>query len=341
MQKKLTQFIQYIFFLGLGLFLLWYSASNLSAENKSQLVDAFKEADYAMVAAPMLALLLAHYIRALRWRLLILPLGYQPGKTNTFFATMLGYFFNLLFPRLGEIMKCTLLAKNESIPADKLIGTMVAERVWDFVCLLIVIFIAVVIQFDLINQFATMQFRGILYNENGELKLYKLLMVLVILLAAVLVARWVMARFRENAIIEKINQVARGIWQGVTTIRHLQQKTTFILYTILIWFLYLGSAKLGFLTMDAVRNLGWDACFSIITFGSFAMLATQGGIGAYQYMMQKLLPLYGLSEGTSLGFGWILWIAQTGIVIFAGLVCLLLLPVINKRKNEISTTHQK
>lgn len=343
MQKKLSSILQYLIFLGLGAFLLWYSASNLSEENKTQLVKSLKEADYLMVIPPMLALLVSHYIRALRWRLLIAPLGQKPGIANTFFATMLGYFFNLLFPRLGEVMKCTMLAKYENIPADKLIGTMVAERVCDFICLLIIIFITVAIQFDLINQFASVQLRGILYDEAGHLKLYKLLVLAIVFLIIGLGLRWIFKRYAEVKAIQKIKKITSGIWQGLTSIRHLKQRGLFLLYTILIWFLYLCSAKLGFYTMAAVAHLSWDACFSIITFGSFAMLATQGGIGAYQLVIQKLLPLYGISEGEALGFGWILWIAQTGIVIFAGIICLVLIPVINRNrtKNEIPAVNKK
>src|SRR6185312_2656175 len=100
---------QYAFFLGLGIFLLWLSARNLSAENKDFLKTSLSNANYWLISLPMLILLLSHYSRALRWKILIEPLGYSPSVTNTFFATMLGYFFNLMVPRLGEVMKCTIL----------------------------------------------------------------------------------------------------------------------------------------------------------------------------------------------------------------------------------------
>lgn len=88
--------------------------------------------------------------------------------------------------------------------------------------------------------------------------------------------------------------------------------------------------------MEAVRHLDIGACFSIISLGSVAMIATPGGIGAYQYFIQELLPLYGIDKGPALAFGWILWLAQTGIAVFGGLICLILLPVVNRNKYEIS-----
>ena len=75
MRKKILNALQYAFFLGLGFFLLWLSAGNLSEENKRFLKLSLQNAEYVAVALPMLILLLSHYIRALRWRVLIKPLG--------------------------------------------------------------------------------------------------------------------------------------------------------------------------------------------------------------------------------------------------------------------------
>lgn len=332
MKKSTVNALQYSFFLGLGIFLLWLSAHNLSPENRQHLTDALKDARYLLVLPAMLLLMLSHYSRALRWRILIQPLGYRPSVTNTFFATILGYFFNLLMPRLGEVMKCTILAKHEKIPADKLIGTMVTERVCDFLCLLVIIAITVFIQFDMIHRYAAAQFNNMLYDGQGQLKIYKIGMVLVVLAAVVAVMIWLSRVFAASRFVTTIKRLLKGIWTGVLSFKRIEHKGAFLFHTVFIWTMYLLSIRIGLYTMEAVSHLGFKASFSILSFGSIAMLATQGGIGAYQYTIQKLLPLYGVNEGPALGFGWVLWIAQTGIVIFAGMICLLLLPVINRHK---------
>lgn len=340
MKKKAINTLQYIFFLGLGIFLLWLSAHNLSSENRRHLADALNNANYWLVLPAMLLLMVSHYIRALRWKILIRPLGYSPSVVNTFFATILGYFFNLLVPRLGEVMKCTILAKHEKIPADKLIGTMVTERICDFICLILIIIITVFIQFDTIHQYASMQLNSLLYDGQGRFKIYKIATILGILAAIIIVLTWLARIFAASKFIRTIKKILKGIWAGITSIKHLENKWLFLLYTFSIWMLYLLSIRIGFYTMEAVSHLGFKASFSILSFGSLAMLATQGGIGAYQYTIQKLLPLYAVAEGPALGFGWILWIAQTGIVIFAGILCLLLLPIINRSKYEIPSVNQ-
>ena len=127
MRKILVTIVQYIFFLGLGFFLLWLTTRNLTSEQVKMMASSLKEAKYLLVIPAMLLLLASHYSRALRWRILMEPLGARPSRTNTFIAVMLGYFFNLLVPRLGEVMKCTLLARFEKVPADKMVGTMVGN----------------------------------------------------------------------------------------------------------------------------------------------------------------------------------------------------------------------
>lgn len=334
MKKKIISASQYIFFLFLGVFLLWYSIKGLSPENKTQLVSSLKSAKYELVAPVMLIVLFSHYVRAVRWRALIKPLGYNPSMLNVFFATILGFFFNLLFPRLGEIMKCTILSRHEKIPADKLIGTMVTERICDVICLLGIIAIAVLSQFDLIKNYFNEKVISLLYDVNGNLKLIKIALYLAVFAIIFLLLYQAVKRWAPATVKQKIVKLGRGIGAGIISIKNVQNKGLFILQSIGIWALYLFCIQMGYTTMEAVQHLEWPASFSILSFGSLAMLATQGGIGAYQYTVQKLLLLYGIEEGAALAFGWMLWIVQIGIVVIAGLLSLLLLPIINRKKHE-------
>jgi hypothetical protein len=86
--------------------------------------------------------------------------------------------------------------------------------------------------------------------------------------------------------------------------------------------------------MESVSHLGIKPSFTILSFGSLAMIITQGGIGAYQLVVQKTLTLYGISEVNGLAYGWLLWAVQTLMVLVVGLICLLLLPLFNKKKHE-------
>src|SRR4029453_1970018 len=113
--------------------------------------DAFRNANYLLIIPVMITLLLSHYSRALRWKILMEPMGYKPRVFNTSRAVLIGYMANLAVPRLGEVLKCTILARYEKVPADKLVGTIVAERAFDVVCLMIVFGLTLVFQYDVIH----------------------------------------------------------------------------------------------------------------------------------------------------------------------------------------------
>ena len=204
MNKTVSLVLQYVIFLGLGLFLIWWSIHNLSEEDMRRLKDALGGADYILVLPAMIMLLLSHYSRALRWRILMRPLGFEPSRRNTFFAVMLGYFFNLLVPRMGEVMKCTMLAKYEHTPVDKLIGTMVAERALDVICLALVIGLSLLLQMDMVTTFLS----GADVRADGQGDgWWRLLGLLLIALLGIWVLRMLMSRYRHLNMVIRIRSI--------------------------------------------------------------------------------------------------------------------------------------
>lgn len=339
MRKIILNVLQYVFFLGLGIFLIWYTTRHLSSDEISIMKTSLRNAHYLLVIPAMIFILAAHYSRALRWKILMEPLGFQPSNSNTFIAVILSYFFNLLVPRLGEVMKCTILARYEKTPVDKLIGTMVAERACDVICLLLVIFITIVLQINVVGEYASVELRKLFMTKAGGFNTTKLLTIMGIFILAIVFFRYILSRFSHILIIEKIRKIIRGIWEGLTSVRFVKRKTAFALHTIFIWAMYLMSIRIGFYAMDAISHLGIRPSFTILSFGSLAMIVTQGGIGAYQLAVQKTLLLYNVSEVDGLAFGWLLWIVQTIMVLVVGIFCLILLPLVNRKKNESHLTH--
>ncbi len=325
--------VQYTVFLGLGIFLIWYSVKSLTAEEKQKLMQSFAEVDYLYILPVVFILMLSHLSRAYRWKMLMEPLGYHPRLANTFIAVLLGYLFNLLVPRLGEVMKCTLLARYEKIAPDKLIGTIVAERAFDVVCLLTAILIMLITQWNTVGKEFTGALQNAMQNSAGETNYTKLMLIAGIIVLVVLSLRFVFKRFGSNKIISRIGKAASNIWQGLSTIKKLRKPGLFLFHTVFIWACYLGSIWAGFYAFAPVGNMGLGAALSVLVFGSLGMIVTQGGIGAYQIAVQRTLGLYGISMVAGLSFGWILWGAQTLIVIVFGAIALVVLPVINRPKD--------
>lgn len=331
MRQNLIAAVQYAFFLGLGLVLLWYSSRNLTDAEISMMKQSIQGAQFWIAIPAALVFLASHYSRALRWKILMEPLGFHPSSKNTFIAVMLSYFFNLLVPRLGEVMKCTILAKYEKAPVDKLVGTMVAERAVDVISLFIVFFITIFLQVDLLGGYANDEFGHVFRTKFNPINLGTFIFIFILFF---FLMRFVFIRYAHIGMIGKARRILSGIWAGLTSIRYLKRKAAFFFHTVFIWTMYLLSIRLGFLALSSVAHLGINPSFTILSFGSIAMILTQGGIGAYQLAVQKTLTLYGIPEVQGLTFGWLLWLFQTIIVVISGILLLILLPVINRTRHE-------
>ncbi|MFT4023956.1 MAG: lysylphosphatidylglycerol synthase transmembrane domain-containing protein [Flavihumibacter sp.] len=332
MNKKLSSWLQTLFFLGLAIFLVWWSIGKISAAEWQQMKAALLRTNYWLLLPVAIALLLSHYSRAMRWKILMEPLGYRPGNMNTYLAVLIGYFANLMVPRLGEVLKCTLLARYEKVPADKLIGTIVAERAFDLICLMLVFAITIFSQIDIIGTFTVGLLKSMV-SGNGRGPNYGRLALLLgglllLLLGAVLLLR----KFAQYPAILKIKKIVRGIWEGLTSVRYVKKKGWFFFHSAAIWFLYLASIRLGFYAMSDTQSFGWLPSFSVLSLGSVGMIVTQGGIGAYPILVQETLALYGLDANVGRAFGWLLWLAQSLLIVVAGGLAFLLLPIVNRKK---------
>jgi len=333
MNKHLRNILQYSFFLGLGIFLAWWSIKDLTAENRSQIRAALTTARYWLIIHVFTILLFSHFVRGLRWRLLIQSLGYNPSITNTFFAVMIGYLTNQAVPRLGEVVKCTMLARYEKIPADKLIGTIILERIIDAITLVIIFGITLVIQPDIYSQLTEAIFNP-KKDPNHKAISSSLVLLIVLAIVVVIIVIWMVKKkknFRDLGAL--FIRIGKRIWQGISAIRHLQKRKQFIILTVILWTLYLSGGYLGFMALKETNGYGIREAFTVLSAGSIGMIATPGGIGAYAYLLQQTMIVYGLNEGIALAFGWILWLVQTGVIVIGGLISFVAIPFYNKQRN--------
>jgi uncharacterized protein (TIRG00374 family) len=330
LKKRILALVKFLIFLGLGIFIVWWMAKGIDDEGWAQIRLSLSKARFILILPVFILLILSHYFRALRWKMLMEPLGYQPSTFNVFNAVMVGYMANLAFPRLGEVLKCTLLARYEKTSPDKLVGTIVAERAMDLVCLMVVFFLTIVVQVDIVGQYALDLWQKLSENSNTS---YPLLLLILVFFAVIfiVVKKWI-NKHPDNNLLQKISGVMKGIWQGLVSIRYVKRKGIFILHSIIIWTLYYMGTRIGFYAISEVEMLGSREALSILSFGSVGMIVTQGGLGAYQYAVQETLHLYQIDKVIGFTYGWVLWIAQTAVILLGGLFSLMVLPVFNRKK---------
>lgn len=90
--------------------------------------------NYTWMLVSLLFGVLGHVFRGWRWNLSLEPLGENPKRSNSVYAIFVSYAANLLLPRLGEVSRCGILAKYDGVSFSKSLGTVVAERLIDMLC---------------------------------------------------------------------------------------------------------------------------------------------------------------------------------------------------------------
>jgi glycosyltransferase 2 family protein len=336
-KKTALLLLQYAIFFGLGFALIYWQYTTLSPENIAELKEAlgqFRER-YWIIFPVILIGFFSHFIRALRWRLMLEPLNIFPTVVNITGAVLIGYLTNLLIPRMGEVAKCTVLARYENEPADKVIGTIVAERAFDLICLALICVLTFFIQAEVIGTYLAHIGKEFTTQKNVPLLVT---LGIVGLILFVLLLRWIYKKNKSN----KVGKFIKGMGEGLRAIMMMKQRVKFIIYTILLWAGYLSLIYIGFQSIEATEHLGIGPALMVLIVGSIGMIVTPGGIGAYPPAVQLALRmLYGVKGSFGLAFGWISWLAQTLIVIVFGLIALLILPLYNRNRNGQIAVDQK
>ena len=328
MNKTLKNSIQFVLFLGFGVLLFWLVYRDT---NWSDLVAGLKNVNYWWFIPIVVAGLFSHVSRAIRWNMMIEPLGYKTRFWNTFFAVMTGYFANLAIPRLGEVARCGVVSKYDKVPISKVLGTMITERVIDVLSLLLVVVIAIFVESGFFSDFLQ-QNPGI-----GE-KVDSLLNPLPIIIAIAAVALFIVlfflilkGKFDKIRLFLKLKTLARNLYDGLFSVRKVRKKFWFLFHSIFIWILYYLMMAFAFPAFGFTSHIGPSAALMVFVAGSFGMIApAPNGMGAYHFMVIQSLLIFGIVKEDAAVFAFVVHGLQRLMLLGAGLISLIALPLINK-----------
>jgi len=339
MKKKIKVALQITFSLALGVFFIWFFVRRLSPEEINEIWDAFKRADYFWLIIAFFIGIASHWIRAIRSILLLEPIGYKPKKMNAFFATVIGYLANLAVPRLGEVLRCSVLNQYEQIPVSKSFGTVITERVIDMVIyVLIFLFVLVTVSTEL-YQYAETTFLSSFLQKVSLLRLAIIAMTATI--AMILFYLFILRKkIIKYAIIQKAENFVKGIWMGFKSILQLKRPVTFIFQTLMIWTLYYAGFYICFFSLPETAVLTPYTGLVAMAFATIGILLVQGGIGVYPLLVAGTLAIYGIAEPVGYALGWIAWCAQQIAVITAGTLSIILLPYYNRKRDGKNRNYQ-
>lgn len=348
MQKHIGKVIKVSIFFAVGIIILYlvYQRQNVAFQadcaikgtpaNECNLIQKIitdiSNANYFWVIITMVLFMLTNVLRALRWKMMLQAIGYDPKTINLFGTIMINYLANLGIPRSGEVIRAGLIAEYEHIPVEKALGTIFTDRIFDVIMLAIVIGLAMVLGG---NDFVNYLDQNINLGQKLS-NLFQNKILVAILIALGLTILGLVYKFRhkiqQSAFGQKLSNLLKGFADGVQSVRHVSSIPLFIFYTVGIWILYYFMMYLAFYSFEPTSHLGTTAGLVVFVFGSLGILIpTPGGMGSYHYLVGEALAMYGVSGADAFSFANIVFFSiQLFINIFFGIISLVVLPAINK-----------
>jgi uncharacterized protein (TIRG00374 family) len=250
------------------------------------------------------------------------PLGFKPKLPNLIMTVLIAYLLNLLVPRSGEVARATAISKYENIPFEKAFGTIVAERIADVIMLLFIIGLAFFMQADLLKK--------TLFKDSSSNSLQSVLILIALLIFGVVFYRFI--KKSENAFFVKIKNFINGLIEGAVSIFKMKKKWPFIFHTVFIWLMYVIMFYVVSFALPETTNLPFGAIIVGFVVGGLSMALTNGGLGTYPVFVASALILYNIEDNPARAFGWIMWTAQTLMILLFGGLSFLLLPIYNRNR---------
>ena len=319
MTKGITNYIKIFLPIFIGVFCIYISFRNIKFSDFTQY---FFEINYLWVIVGIILGALSHISRSYRWKYLINPLGYKLGFVNSVLAVFSAYLINYTIPRAGDLARATMISKYENIPLEKTLGTIVAERAVDVICILIIICIGLTIEFQRISE------KFILLISDKEISI---IFIYLGSISSILFICYLM--IKKSKYYKSIINFFAGIVEGLTVIFKMKNRNLFILHSIFIWLMYI---LMFWATSKAFIQLHEVTFFQLMisfTLAALSIMFSNGGIGIYPLAVEESLGWYGIQSSTGLAFGWVSWLSQTMMVVIFGGLSLFILPFINDNKS--------
>ena len=338
--------MQVIVFGGIGsviLYFMWQSQGNglldqCALDGRSgdecklsaKLLKDFQNANWIWLAMVCGAYMLSNTIRAMRWRDMLSTLGYRVSLFNSIAAVMVGYFANLGVPRLGEILRPSILARYEDVAIEKAFGTIVLERIVDVILLALLIALGFVFHYESL---------GTYISENSSVTSSQLIISISVMAVIGLGGLALLAKLLKmeeegmHPIILKIKKLVNGFIEGIVSIRKLENLPKFIFQSIAIWALYFLMHYWAFQAFDPTSHLSAIDTILVFDFGSLGIvLPSPGGMGTYHFLIVESLNILKVNPIAGFSFAMIIFFTiNIGCNVIFGLISLIALPIVNKK----------
>ena len=279
-------------------------------------------ANYWWLAITLTLSVLGYFSRAYRWQMQLNASQTPAPYWSVYHAMMVGYLANIVLPRMGEVIRCSVLRRTSGVPVQVALGTVVTERVIDVLILLGLLASVLLLDFNTFWSFVNQQVLGGRYEALARNRT-PLLMAAVVGGVLLLMVGYALfrnlERLRQNAFFNKGVLFVKGLLAGVFSVLKLKKKGLFLLHTLFTWAVYYLMDYLAFFCFPETYNLDMRAGLAVLTFGAFGMAApVAGGIGPFHVMVQGILLVYGVSKEAGIAYALVVHGAQTLLVVVMG-----------------------
>lgn len=330
-KSKVAGIAKYLALLALAGVLLYFSFRGVKW---SDFIEGLKNCNWVWIVVSMAVGVLGFLARALRWRLLMLPLNKEITNREAFDGVNVAYLTNFAFPRAGEVARCGVMAKTGKISFEGALGTVVLERVVDLLTLIIWVLVVLLVRWQ---EFGSFMKENLFEPLMG--KFSSAIVPIAIIVAVLALGGFLLWYYREsiikNRIFAKIYGIISGLKDGLLTAFKMERKGLFFLYTLLLWGTYWLTSMCTILAFPQVSSLNAvDALFLMVIGGLGWVVPVQGGLGAYHYIVSlTLAAVYSIPQVTGVVFATISHEAQALTMIVCGLLSFISISAWNKKRN--------
>ena len=304
LRKGLTTLV----FFGIGLGLFWLAMQGV--EDPEALKRDMRSAQWWGIAASFVMGYLAIVSRGLRWNLLLAPMGHRPSPARSVHAVAFSYFANAFVPRSGEVARCAALNQTDDIPVDQLLGTVITERVVDFLMLFGLVAFALLTNLDAFLAFM---------QEAQLPAMPTLIGAGVAGLAGCGFLWWISQQQGRTGLLGKMAGFLQGIGTGIRSVLAMEKRGLFLFHTLFIWVMYFLMSYVLFKAIPAVSALGLTDAVLVMVAGGFGMvLPAPGGIGSYHWAVSLGFAAVGFSGDVGFAVANVVWLTQTAMIVLTG-----------------------
>ncbi|MEO6190294.1 MAG: lysylphosphatidylglycerol synthase transmembrane domain-containing protein [Saprospiraceae bacterium] len=348
MSSILKKIIQFIIFLGLGVGLMYwiyinqvktynvYCTIHNIPDSECNLLDKLwhdlLSINLIYTFLIFVAFFLSNYFRSLRWRMMLSSIGYNVHAINSMGSILVGYLANLGLPRSGEFIRPALLTRYEKVPLTITVGTVALDRIIDLISMAFIILIAIFTQYKTFVQ--------LYYDHLSQIPLFQQLILPAMGLLFLIILVVTRNIWKHWHLIQTFRNKTRGFLDGLLSIRNIENKSLFLLYTAMIWLWFFVMMYCALKSFGPTSQVPISTALIIYVFGSMGMLVpTPGGMGSYHYLVILALSYFSINEIDAFSFANISFFsANFANNIVLGLSGLMIMHFYNKKKRKLQTT---